>query len=984
MNQVKYIARGILGILFLCHFLTVGAQSTAQAERAAQAWSDSVLNTMNTQAMIGQLFMVATFSKGNQEETKYTQNLVSKYKLGGLIFMQGTAEEQTRLVNVYQDIADVPLMIGQDAEYGLGMRLKNTMRFPRNMTLGAIRNDSLIYEMGTEYARQLKMVGVKVNFAPVVDINNNPANPVINTRSFGENKYNVTRKAIMLSQGMETHGVLACLKHFPGHGDTDTDSHVDLPLISHSKERLDTLELYPFARAMEAGVGGVMIAHMYVPALDATPNLATTLSPFVVKEMIRKRMNYKGLIFTDALNMKGVTKYHAPGVVEVKAFLAGNDVLLYPANVPRAIEGMRRALSKGIIDTAELRDRVSHILVAKHKLGLSRYRPLPTKGLEQKLTSPEALILRKRLYEASLTLVRNEGQLLPLKNLDKKRIAYIQIGTNVETPFERSLKKYSAVRTIHLPTSFSQADIQKAYKTFEKYNTIIFGVYGLGKNPKKRYSFNPLINTLAAEFQKRGKKTIISLFGYPYALTQVGEQNAILMAYETAPDAQNAAAMAIFGGLTVTGRLPISAGERFPEGTGIQIKEVIRFGFAIPEEEGINGNILNRIDSIANYYVGKGAMPGCAILVGKGNSIIYAKGFGKTEYGSAGQPIDPYYHMYDLASVTKITATTLIAMKLVEEGSLKLEASIDKYLPELKGTDKAKITPRRLLQHNSGLPAWRPFYRDTYSNLKQKKNDTRFYRTTKQDSFPLVVGPGLFGHFALPDTIWKWIQGMTVKNTRNVRYSDIGMIMMGRILENQVGTNLDRYLRYKFYLPLGMVSTHYTPGLKGIDHRCPPTLIDDYWRYGKLQGYVHDESSAILGGRTGHAGLFSNVYDMAKLLFMLKNGGQYGGETYFKPQTIKSFTKQQLSNNRKGLGWDKPEIYANRTNPASAKASKSTYGHTGFTGTCVWVDPENDLIYIFLSNRTYPKANNRLLMKGNVRTKIMDQIYLGMEKGGSS
>jgi CubicO group peptidase (beta-lactamase class C family) len=722
-----------------------------------------------------------------------------------------------------------------------------------------------------------------------------------------------------------------------------------------------------------------MVAHMYVPALDNTTNLATTLSPFVVKEMIRNRMNYDGLIFTDALNMKGVTKYHAPGIVEVKAFLAGNDVLLYPANVPRAIAGMKKALEKGIIDTVDLEDRVRQILMAKYKLGLSGYAPLSSEGLNESLNRPEALILRKRLYEAALTLVRNEENLIPLRNLEKRKIAYIQIGTNEETVFEKNLKKYSAIKAIHLPTSFSQADVLKVKKALAKYNTVIFGVYNLSKSPRKKYGYNPLINTMAKELQGLGKRTVMTLFGYPYALTQVGDQHAVLMAYEAVPDAQRAAAMAIFGGLKVSGKLPVSAGDRFPEGTGIEIKEVIRFGFALPEEEGIDSYVLNKIDSLARHYIDKGAMPGCAILVGKGNSIIYEKGFGKTEYGNEGQEIDPYYHMYDLASVTKITATTLIAMKLVEEGSLKLDAPVEKYLSELKGSDKAKLTPRRLLQHNSGLPAWRPFYRDTYEDINRKTNDKRFYRTSRQDSFPLVVGPNLYGLQTLPDTIWEWIQGMTVKQTRKVRYSDIGMIMMGKILEKQVGTNLDRYARYKFYLPLGMVSTHYTPALKGIAHRCPPTLVDDYWRYAKLQGYVHDESAAILGGRTGHAGLFSNVYDMAKLLFMLKNGGEYGGERYFSPETIKTFTKQQLSNNRKGLGWDKPEIYANRTNPASARSSRSTYGHTGFTGTCVWVDPKNDLIYIFLSNRTFPRASNRLLMKENVRTKIMDQIYLAME-----
>ncbi len=976
------IAGGILGLLMMVWSSVAYGQQTDA--RAAQ-WADSVVAGMDTDALIGQLFMVATFAKGDAAEAAYTQSLVSKYKLGGLIFMQGSPEEQARLVNVFQDAADIPLLIGQDAEYGPGMRLENSMRFPRNMTLGAISNDSMMYDLGEEYARQLQAVGVKVNFAPVVDINNNPANPVINDRSFGENKYNVARKAILLSKGMEDNGMMACIKHFPGHGDTDTDSHVDLPVINHSRERLDTLELYPFARAMDAGVGGVMVAHMYVPALDNTPNLATTLSPFVVQEMIRNRMGYKGLIFTDALNMKGVTKYYEPGVVEVKAFLAGNDVLLFPANVPRAIAGMKKALEKGFITNEALEARVRNVLAAKYKLGLSTFAPVEQKGLDKILLSPEALILRKKLYESALTLVRNERQLLPLKELEKKKIAYIQIGTDAVTDFEESLKKYSAVNTIHLPASFSMAQVEKIVSGLSRHSTVIIGVHSISKNPAKKYGYNPLINTLSDELKKRGKTTILALFGTPYALSQVGKQDAILVAYETAEDAQRAAAMAIFGGLAVSGRLPVSADSRFPEGTGIRLSEVIRFGFAIPEEEGVSSYVLHRIDSIAELYVKKGAMPGCAILVGKGNSIIYEKGFGKTEYGPAGEEINPYFHMYDLASVTKVAVTTLTAMKLVEEGSLKLDAPIEKYLSDLKGSDKAKLTVRRLLQHNSGLPAWRPFYRDTYSDLRQKKNDPRFYRTSLQDSFNLSISDKLYGHQNLPDTVWQWIQSMQVKQTQSVRYSDIGMIIMGKILEERVGTNLDRYTRYKFYLPMGMVSTHYTPALKGIEHRCPPTLVDDYWRYSKLQGYVHDESSAILGGRTGHAGLFSNVYDMAKLFFMLKNGGTYGGERYFQPQTIKDFTKQQLSNNRKGLGWDKPEIYSNHTNPASDKASRSTYGHTGFTGTCVWVDPKSDLIFIFLANRTYPKANNHLLMREHVRTKIMDQIYLAMEarQGGA-
>jgi beta-N-acetylhexosaminidase len=558
--------------------------------------------------------------------------------------------------------------------------------------------------------------------------------------------------------------------------------------------------------------------------------------------------------------------------------------------------------------------------------------------------------------------------------LEQSKVAYIQLGTNRETTFEKSLKKYTEVKGIHLPLNFSSQDVARLKQALKNYNRVIIGVFGLSKRRSIQYGLDK-VKALSAYLKAADKPSILCLFDNPYALEYIGPDPAVLVAYEKASEAQQAAAMAIFGGLKVDGRLPISAGPAFPAGTGMSIERTTRFGFAFPEEEGVDSRVLNRIDSLAELFIKKGAMPGCAILVGKGNNIIYEKGFGKTHTRSGAEAIDPYYHTYDLASVTKVATTTLIAMKLVEEKRLKLDAPISNYLPELKGTDKAKITVRRLLQHNSGLPAWRPFYRDTYLSPRNPKNDPRFYRTSYQDSFNLPIAPQLFAHYSLPDTIWDWIKGMSVRQSRKVRYSDIGMIMLGKVIEAQTGVPIDRYAHFAYYSPLGMSSTYYTPGLRGLENRCPPTIEDNYWRHGRLQGYVHDETAAILGGRTGHAGLFSNVYDLAKLFFMLKNGGTYGNRQFLRESTILSFTKQQLGDNRKGLGWDKPEIVPGRSNPVSEQASRATFGHTGFTGTCAWVDPEQDLVYIFLSNRTYPSASNRMLNRESVRSKIMDQIY---------
>ncbi len=976
----KIFLLGWLGIL--CWQLSIGQSSASSGapHQTEQQWVDSVLAQMTPEQRIGQLFMVATYSKGKASEAAYVKQLIQQHHIGGIIFMQGTPSEQVRLSNAFQEASELPLMMAQDAEWGLNMRLKETVGFPRNMTLGAIRNDSLLYTLGTQLATHLKRVGIHVNFAPVIDINNNPRNPVINTRSFGENKFNVARKGIMVSRGMQDHGVLPCMKHFPGHGDTDTDSHFDLPVIGHSRERLDTLELYPFVKGIEAGVGAMMIAHLYIPAIDPTPNRASTLSPVIVNGLVRKGLKYDGLIFTDALNMHGVTKYFPSGEVEVMAFKAGNDVLLYSVNVPKGIAALKKALEEGEISASDLEQKVRRILAAKYRVGLADYSPQPADSLDLVLRNPQTRTLRKRLYESALTLVKNENNLLPLKSLDKRKIAFVQVGGAAESVFSKEMKKYGPVKGYRLRKYFTPSDLKKLLATLKNYNTVILGAHDMNRSASKKYGVTEQMTTLGRSLREAGKEVVLAIFGSPYSLRYFGEEHAILMAYESAGDAQRATASAIFGGLKVDGRLPVTASERFPEGTGVKIDEVVRFGFALPEEEGMDGTVLARIDSLATHYISQGAFPGCAILVARGNNIVYEKGFGQTMRGSTGNAINPYLHTYDLASVTKVAATTLVAMKLVESNRLKLDEPIVTYLPELKGTEKAKITARKLLEHSSGLPAWHPFYQQTFSNKRSKILNKHFYSTVRKDSFTMPISDKLYAVPSIRDTVWKWIEGMELSRRKRVRYSDIGMLLLQRVIEAVIGTNIDRYSRFIFYRPMGMNSTYFQPALKGLEKRCPPTVNDNYWRMGRIQGYVHDETSAILGGRTGHAGLFSNIYDLAKLGMMLKNGGRYGGEEFLYRHTIETFTQKQRADNRKGLGWDRPETNTAKSNPVSEFASEKTFGHTGFTGTCIWIDPKADILYIFLSNRTYPRASNRLMLRNHVRIQVMDQIYTSIKR----
>ena len=981
--------RNLIGYLWVILCVPVYGQlpdlpfsdSLTSAPRLSEAeWVDSLMQKMSIEEKIGQVFMVAVFPKQGATHLKDLQNLLQNYHIGGLLMMQAEASQQADLVREFQTRTHIPLLVAQDAEWGLNMRLTGSMGFPKALTLGAIRNDSLLYQMGLVMGGQLKEVGVNVNFAPVLDINSHAENSVMNFRSFGENKYNVARKGILFAKGLQDHGVLACAKHFPGHGDTQTDSHIELPIISHSKSRLDTLELYPFTKAIEEGIASVMVGHLHIPALDPTPNLPASLSPKIVKGLLRDSLGYQGLIFTDALNMKAITRYHSPGELDLKALIAGNDILLYPQNISQAFKLIKGALRSNRFSLHELNQKVRRILRNKYQLGLDSLRYQTPDSSWRNMLDIEVQVLRKKLYEAALTLVRNEQNMIPLQLLSYRKIAYVQVGGNSHNGLDLNLRKYTAVETFYLRKTFSAGERKQLLDRLKEggYNTIIWGIYEMSQRPSEAYGLRSEMIALGNDLNALSAEVVACVFGNPYSLKYIPLQDAILVAYEDDPEAERATAAAIFGGIPISGRLPISASADFPEGTGIRIAAPIRYGFAYPEEEGLDSEAMAKIDSISLHYIDRGAMPGCAIMVLKGNNIVYEKGFGFTATAKQGEEVDPYLHTYDLASVTKITATTISIMQLVEQGWLDLDAPIERYLPEVRNTDKARLSIRRLLQHNAGLPGWKPFYLYTFQDESYQQLDERFCSFEPTQTHTQQIAPNLYIDPSLKDTIWQQIFDLEVRNTRRVRYSDIGMMLLGRIVASTSGISLENYSQNLLYKPLGMDKTMFNPAKKGKAEFCPPATNDKFWRQSIIQGYVHDETAAMMGGQAGHAGLFSNIYDLAKLMLMLKNGGVYGNDQFLTEQTIKTFTRRQMRSNRKGLGWDKPEVRESRSNPVSRHASAATYGHTGFTGTSVWVDPTYDIVYIFLSNRTYPNANNRLLQRENVRVLIMDQIYEAM------
>ncbi len=932
-------------------------------------WAEARLKEMSLEAKIGQLMMTPAFTTRERNNKKSIEKLIYRHRIGGVIFMQGGPQTQAHVIESLQKQSPIPLLVATDAEWGLNMRLDSVVRFPRNMLLGALNEDSLVYRFGRELARQCKLVGVHVNFAPVVDVNNNPANPVINDRAFGEDLQRVTQKSLALMRGLQDGGIVACAKHFPGHGDTDADSHYDLPVITHSRRRLDSLELAPFRAHIDAGVQSIMIAHLYVPALDSTPNLPSTLSPAIVKRLLIDSLGFCGLVFTDALNMGAVTKTFKTGELAVKAILAGNDVLLYVEDVAGAVAAVKQAVLEGKIPQEEIDRRAYKVLLAKEWLNLHRTRYRAEANVVKKINDGAALRLRRELYRESQTLVKNEKQLLPYKDVENRRFAFVQIGAEDQTylPFIEALKKYQDGDYYLFPktATYLDADSFAAILAYE-YTDIVVGVFGWSRFPNRNYGVTHVSVDFVRRLCRHGGRVAVAVFGNPYLVRQFDEAPALLACYDQGPDGQQAAAEVLFGNHEPRGVLPVSMDDgRFPP-PAPYIYVGPRFGFAAPEENGMDSNVLAKIDSIVGHYLKKKAMPGCAVVVVKGRDVVYDKVFGTVDYV---KPAPAHNLVYDLASLTKVAATTLCAMKLYETGKFKLEKTVADYIPEARGLYSGTLTMRELLTHRTGLAAWKPYWKDVAGN-------PAWVSDTVSELFVHLLHDSLFLYKHYPDTLFKKILAEKPTGSRNVSvYSDLNFIILGKCLERAAGTSLEWYVTDHFYRPLGMTRTVFNPKAKCMDWTYAPTAFDTAFRKCTLAGYVHDQTAALMGGYAGHAGLFSTAYDMLKLFMMLKNGGEFGGKCYLSPETIELFTEKADPGGRRGLGWDKPEKRPGFVSPASVKASGRTYGHLGFTGTCVWIDPEHDLLYLFLSNRTYLNPEKSLFNTESVRIKIMDVVY---------
>ena len=933
--------------------------------QAETKWVDSIYKNLTFDERIGQLFMVAAYSNKDETHFKELDKLIEESKVGGLIFFQGGPNRQAKLTNRFQSKSKTPLFIGIDAEWGLSMRLDSTYKYPWNMTLGAIRDLNLIKKVGENMAKESKRLGIQFNFSPVLDINTNPKNPIIGHRSFGEDKTNVTNHAIALMNGAQSQGIFSTGKHFPGHGDTSTDSHYALPLVSFSKERMEMVELYPYKRMFDEGLVSVMVAHLNVPSLEQKENVPTSVSYNVVTNLLQKELGFDGLIFTDALNMKAASKYLKPGDIDLEAFLAGNDILLFPENVPLAYEKICAAYQDSIITEQRLALSVKKILHYKYKSGLNDFKPIETRNLNQDLNASSKDALQYQLYEHAITVLKNKDNILPIKKLDQK-IAYVKLGDDVNSTFVATLKKYTEV------TEVSSNNIDSLNVKLKQYNTVIVGFHKSDKAWKK----HDFTETELIWLQKIAESNVVILdaFTKPYSLSQISNFDAIegvVQSYQNSDIAQEVSAALLFGSFSSQGKLPVTINPEFPVNFGLQTDVINRLGFTAPENVGMSKEILSKIDNIAKKAIEAKMTPGIQLLVARRGKVIFQKSYGYHTYENKVKVKNT--DIYDIASITKMVATLPNVMQVYDKKEVTLDSKLGDMLPVFQNTNKQDINFKELLSHYAGLQAWIPFYKQTLDSLG--KPSDKYYSKIASAEFSKQVSDSLFIKNDYQNTILQQIADSKLLDKKEYKYSDFTFIILKEYLEKVTGKSISDLSQENFYQSLGMNNTTFNPLKKFDKSIIPPTEIDNYFRYNLIQGYVHDMEAAMEGGIAGHAGLFSNTMDIAKMMQMYLNRGNYGGIQYITNTTFDSFNTCHFcaEGNRRGLGFDKPQ--KNGAGPTCGCVSTSSFGHTGFTGTMAWADPTTEIIYVFLSNRTFPDSNAaNKLSKENIREDIQKII----------
>ncbi len=923
-------------------------------------WVDSVLSTMTLEEKVGQLFMVAAtghYTAADGEEFVQMRSLVRDRRIGGIMLSQSDVYEAAVMLNALQAEARIPLLVSGDFERGMALRVRRSTVFPDAMAIAATRDPDLAFRAGQATAREARAIGVHQNFAPVADINTNPLNPVINTRSFSDNGWLVGVMVSAYLRGTNDGGVISTVKHFPGHGDTKTDSHLDLPVLPFDRARLDTMELAPFRGAIEAGVKSVMVAHLAVPAIGGGSRIPTSLLPEAIDTLLRRDLGFKGLVVTDAMEMRGVMRGYSTALSSVMAVKAGADVVLMPADEETAYAAVMRAARSGEIPAQRVDESVRRILAAKYWVGLDGQRTVPLDSIPLRVATREHRALARDIARRAITLMRNEDQVLPLVEGVDGRVAVFVLTdsednrTDINRPgprytteapgtyFVQQLqRRIGAVQTRRLTSSSSRGDLEAAMAQAKASRLVIMPVTLRMRATSDRVTLPENLEGFLADLSKVKSPVVAVLFGNPYALPSFDAFPAVLCAYGDAEPLMEAAVEALMGEIDIGGKLPVRVSDRFAMGAGIPLRQsVLRLADRSTTER--DAEAFRAVDEIVRTAIADSAFPAAQVAVVHRSALVYNKAFGTYTYEPASRDID-LTTMFDLASLSKVIGTTTAVMKLHDEGRIGLDDPVSRYLPAFAEGEKAAITVRHLLTHRAGFPPFRQFW--TFCATPAAMIDSAF-------ATPLVSPPG-------DSTI----------------YSDIGFITLGKVVEAVSGTTLDAFLQKEFFGPLGLRSTMYNPSSSLVD-RIAPTEVDTSWRKRLVCGEVHDENADFLGGVSGHAGLFSTSKDLAVLMTVIMQQGTYGGRRYLGEATIELFTRNPAPGTRL-LGWD---VKSPSGSSAGSLFGPSSFGHTGFTGTSIWVDPDRELCVILLTNRVHPtRANTKI---SGVRPAVHDAVVRAIQ-----
>ena len=946
-------------------------------------WADSLLKNMSLEQKIGQLFMVSANGKGlGESHYNKIDSLIVNYGIGGLIFFQSEPNELKKILNRYNNLSELPLLTGLDAEWGAAMRIDSMQAFPWMMSMGAIQDNDVIYEFGEAVARQLNELGIHINFAPVIDINNNPLNPIIDRRSFGSDRELVASKGLVYMSALQDNNIIACAKHFPGHGDTDKDSHKSLPVLYHDMYRLDSLELYPFHALIQQGLGGVMMAHMNLPNID-TLGVPSSFSNYLITNILKDKMAFSGLVVSDALNMSALAAYNQPGERELNAFLAGNDILLFSDNIPESIELIKSLVIKDKLLEQSLNHSCKQILMTKKWVGAfdqkkntrvirELYHTALGVDYTKHLKSYDHALNRK-ISKNAITVLKNTNKVFPIVKSDSLSVACLLMGPDSGEAFYNRLNNYIPIPKFRYHSKLNRNDQDSILKQLKEFDLIVVGLHFANNNFWEKHNLLNEEKFFLSRLKKQNS-LVLNIFGHPRLLNSIdiSDIEALVVSYQNSIDFQDLTAQLMFGSIGASGRLPLSLNQ-FLFGSGVNIAKEKDLSFVLPLGVGVNLDSLSKIDTLVEQAIANQIMPGCQIVISRYGKVFYNKSFGYHTYDSINVVRDD--HLYDLASITKIASTAPLMMHLYDQKQFSINKKLKHYSSLFKGSNKHNLKIIDILTHQAKLFPWIAFFEETLTE-NGDLIDT-LYSNVYSDKYSLHVAKNLYLHFSYQDTIFEQVIKSDLLHKKEYRYSDLGFYLLRPIIENKIDVSIEEYISFHIYDKIDIFRMTYNPLQKFSNDLIVPTEHDNYFRNQLIHGYVHDQGAALYGGVALHAGLFSNAIDLMKLMQLYLDYGMCLDQRVLSKKTIKKFTSSPFfhDGNRRGIIFDKPSIDPLENGPACNLISRDSYGHSGWTGTLAWADPEEEIVYIFLSNgRSYPHENVELL-KQNIRTDIQEILY---------